>query len=91
MFVLEEACRQLNRWAEILPDKKPTIDVNLSSRQFRDPNFLTGLAELLAKWKISPDQLRLEISEAAVNPDPDAAPLVASRAEADLESQCRPG
>jgi diguanylate cyclase (GGDEF)-like protein/PAS domain S-box-containing protein len=73
MLVLEEACRQLSRWAEILPDLKPSIDVNLSSRQFRDPNFLAGLAELLARWKISPGQLRLEISEVVVNQDPEAA------------------
>jgi diguanylate cyclase (GGDEF)-like protein/PAS domain S-box-containing protein len=84
MFVLEEACRQLSRWAETLPDKKPSIDVNLSLRQFRDPNLLAGLAELLAKWKISPGQLRLEISEAAVNEDPEGA-LVVFQGLADLK------
>src|SRR3984885_1525170 len=84
MFVLEEACRQLSRWAETMPDKKPSIDVNLSSRQFRDPSFLAGLAELLAKWKITPGQLRLEISEAAVNLDPEAA-LVVFQGLADLK------
>jgi EAL domain-containing protein (putative c-di-GMP-specific phosphodiesterase class I) len=84
MFVLEEACRQLSHWAETMPDKSPSIDVNLSPRQFRDPNFLAGLAELLAKWKISPGQLRLEISEVAVNQDPDAA-LVVFQGLADLK------
>ena len=58
--------------------------MNLSSRQFRDPNFLAGLAELLAKWKISPGQLRLEISEAAVNQDPEGA-LVIFQGLADLK------
>jgi diguanylate cyclase (GGDEF)-like protein len=84
LFVLEEACRQLSRWAKTMPDKNPCIDVNLSSRQFRDPNFLPALAELLAKWKISPGQLRLEISEAAVNQDPEAA-LVVFQGLADLK------
>jgi diguanylate cyclase len=39
---------------------------------------------LLAKWKISPGQLRLEISEAAVNLDPEAA-LVVFQGLADLK------
>ncbi len=84
MFVLEEACSQLRRWAEIMPDRNLSIDVNLSSRQFRDPNFLAELGNLLAKWKISPGQLRLEISEAAVNQDPEAA-LVVFQGLADLK------
>jgi EAL domain-containing protein (putative c-di-GMP-specific phosphodiesterase class I) len=58
--------------------------VNLSSRQFRDPNLLTSLAQLLAKWKIAPGQLRLEISEAAVNQDPESA-LVVFQGLADLK------
>jgi diguanylate cyclase (GGDEF)-like protein/PAS domain S-box-containing protein len=84
MFVLDEACRQLSRWAETMPEKNLSIDVNLSSRQFRDPNFLAELANLLAKWKISPGLLRLEISEAAVNQDPEAA-LVVFQGLADLK------
>jgi diguanylate cyclase (GGDEF)-like protein/PAS domain S-box-containing protein len=83
-FVLEEACQQLSRWAETLPDAKPSIDVNLSSRQFRDVNLLAQTAELLAKWKVSPEQLRLEVSEAAVNQDPEGA-LTIFRGMADLK------
>jgi diguanylate cyclase (GGDEF)-like protein/PAS domain S-box-containing protein len=72
-FVLEHACRQLTHWAETIPGAKPSIDVNLSLRQFRDPNLLRDLAGLLSKAKFSPQQLRLEISENAVNQDPDVA------------------
>jgi diguanylate cyclase (GGDEF)-like protein/PAS domain S-box-containing protein len=75
-FVLEQACRQLGRWADSVPEAKPSIAVNLSSRQFRDPNLLPHLKELLAEWKVSPGQLRLEVSEAAVNQDPEGAPSV---------------
>jgi diguanylate cyclase (GGDEF)-like protein/PAS domain S-box-containing protein len=84
LFVLEQVCRQLNSWAETLPDAKPTIDVNLSLRQFRDPQLLGHLAELLAKWKISPGQLRLEVTEAAVNQDPEGA-LAIFKGVADLK------
>jgi diguanylate cyclase (GGDEF)-like protein/PAS domain S-box-containing protein len=72
-FVLEQACRQLNHWAATIPAAKPSIDVNLSSRQFRDPNLLSFLAGLLSKARFSPRQLRLEIAENAVNQDPEGA------------------
>ena len=84
LFVLEQACRQLNRWAETLPEAKPSIAVNLSSRQFRDPNLLACLADLLVRWKLSPGQLCLEVSEAAVNQDPEGA-LVVFQGLADLK------
>jgi diguanylate cyclase (GGDEF)-like protein/PAS domain S-box-containing protein len=84
LFVLEQACQQLSRWATELPDAKPSIDVNLSSRQFRDPNLIVRLAELLAKWKVAPEQLRLEVSETAVNQDPEGA-LAVFQGLADLK------
>jgi diguanylate cyclase (GGDEF)-like protein/PAS domain S-box-containing protein len=84
LFALEQACRQLSHWAETVPGAMPSIDVNLSSRQFRDPNLLTSLAQLLTKWKIAPGQLRLEVSEAAVNQDPESA-LVVFQGLADLK------
>ncbi len=55
LFVLEQACRQLSLGRTILPDAKPSIDVNLSSRQFRDPNLLArsrgiaGQVEVLSR------------------------------------------
>jgi EAL domain-containing protein (putative c-di-GMP-specific phosphodiesterase class I) len=53
-------------------------------RQFRDPQLLDHLSELLAKWKISPGQLRLEVTEAAVNQDPEGA-LAVFQGMADLK------
>jgi len=84
LFVLEEVCRQLSSWAETLPNAKPKIDVNLSLRQFRDPQLLEQLAALLAKWKFSPGQLRLEVTEASVNQDPEGA-LAVFQGLADLK------
>ena len=71
--MLEQVCEQLSRWAEALPEASPSIDVNLSLRQFRDPNLVGRLAELLAKWKVLPGRLRLEVPEAVVNQDPEGA------------------
>jgi EAL domain-containing protein (putative c-di-GMP-specific phosphodiesterase class I) len=45
----------------------------LSPRQFRDSRLLALLSGLLSKWNVAPGQLRLEISEAAVNQDAETA------------------
>src|SRR5580704_8667392 len=84
MFVLEQVCEQLSRWAEALPEASPSIGVKLSLRQFRHPDLVTRLAELLAKWKVLPGRLRLEVTEAAVNQDPEGA-LAIFQAIADLK------
>ena len=60
LFVLEQVCRQLNSWAETMPDARPTIDVNLSLRQFSNPQTVGSSSQPTAKWKVSPGQLRLE-------------------------------
>jgi diguanylate cyclase (GGDEF)-like protein/PAS domain S-box-containing protein len=72
-FVLEHACQQLSRWTVTLPGARPSMDVNLSSRQFRDPSLLSFVADLLSKGQFASRQLRLEVSESAVNQDPEGA------------------
>ena len=72
-FVLEQVCRQLASWQQAFPERKPSVAVNLSPRQFRDSQLLPLLADLLAKSKIAPQQLRLEVTEAAVNQDAESA------------------
>ena len=84
LFVLEQVCEQLSRWAEALPNAAPSIDVNLSLRQFRAPDLVDRLAELLAKWKVLPGRLRLEVTEAVVNQDPEGA-LAVFQAVANLK------
>ena len=83
-FVLEQVCQQLSHWSRTLPKAMPWIAVNLSVRQFRDPKLLIDVADLLARWKVLPGTLRLEVTEAAVNQDPDGATTV-FQALADLK------
>ena len=47
--------------------------MNLSLRQFRAPDLVDRVAELLAKWKVLPGRLRLEVTEAVINQDPEGA------------------
>jgi EAL domain-containing protein (putative c-di-GMP-specific phosphodiesterase class I) len=78
-FVLEQVTKQLAAWASLLPNRSPSISVNLSPRQFKHPHLLDRLAELLAQAKISPGRLRLEVTENAINQDPDYAIAVFQR------------
>jgi predicted signal transduction protein with EAL and GGDEF domain len=72
-FVLDQVCRQLGEWSRLSPQATPSISVNLSARQFRDSRLLTLLSTLLSKWKVPPQQLRLEVAESAVNLDAETA------------------
>jgi diguanylate cyclase (GGDEF)-like protein len=61
-WVLETACR----WAMELDTSiglVPSISVNLSARQFRDPGLIQDVARVLARTGLEPARLQLEISE----------------------------
>jgi predicted signal transduction protein with EAL and GGDEF domain len=63
-FVLFEACRQLRDWQWRFPDAGPlAMAVNLSPKQFSQPNLVDHVAEALAEHQLEPGCLRLEITE----------------------------
>ncbi len=78
-FVLEQVSKQLAVWASALPTRSPTISINLSPRQFKYPHLLDRLAELLSQSRVPPGRLRLEVTENAINQDPDYAIAVFQR------------
>ena len=64
-WVLTEACRQLAAWrAGGRPDLRVTV--NLSARQFADPELTDVVAEALAKADLPADALWLEITESVL-------------------------
>ena len=60
-WVLEESCRQIRAWRDA-GIEAPPIAVNLSARQF-DRLLPTRVREVLDRHDISPDWLKLEITE----------------------------
>jgi EAL domain-containing protein (putative c-di-GMP-specific phosphodiesterase class I) len=63
-WVLNEACAQLKKWHEKYPHlQNVSVNVNVSSRQFAQPNFITDVLEALQKNKLKPESLKLEITE----------------------------
>ncbi|MFN2603164.1 MAG: EAL domain-containing protein [Gemmatimonadaceae bacterium] len=73
-WVLTEACRQLKAWQEAHPREDPlSMNVNLSIKQFSQPDLLDQIANVLRVTGIPPGCLRLEITEAALIDKGDAA------------------
>jgi diguanylate cyclase (GGDEF)-like protein/PAS domain S-box-containing protein len=63
-WVLEEACRQVKEWQKLYPSDPPlAINVNLSARQFYDPDLVERVAGVLEETALEPSSLVLEITE----------------------------
>ena len=71
-FVLAEACRQSQQWAQRY-SPAPTINVNLSSRQFTSANLAEEIKRLVNEYGCQPALLNLEITESVILEDTDAA------------------
>jgi EAL domain-containing protein (putative c-di-GMP-specific phosphodiesterase class I) len=71
---LSEACRQIGEWRAAWPANRDLIiSVNLSAKQFLQPNLVADIANLLREIKLPPDALKLEITESTVMKDPAGA------------------
>ncbi len=62
-WVLEHACRQLAQWGANPALRHLFIAVNVSPRQFRQPDFVAMVSEVAATSGIRPDRLRIELTE----------------------------
>ncbi|MBF0454458.1 MAG: EAL domain-containing protein [Magnetococcales bacterium] len=71
-WVLTEACEQGVRWAKVLATPVQ-IAVNLSARQFMEPNFVEMVKKIVEESQIQPAFLELEITESMVMGDVEEA------------------
>ncbi|MBN9421368.1 MAG: EAL domain-containing protein [Candidatus Accumulibacter sp.] len=69
-WVLESACRQLALWAAT-PARGLVLAINVSARQFRQPDFVAQVQQALAASGADPACLKLELTESAVLDDVD--------------------
>jgi len=69
-WVLREACRQLVRWRERAPHL--TLSVNLSARQFWQPELVRTVQDAMRDTGAPPEGLVLEITESVLMDVPDA-------------------
>ena len=68
-WVLETACRQLAAWSGRPATAHLTLAVNVSARQFRQPDFIGQVVELLERSGADPHKLKLELTESMLLDD----------------------
>jgi diguanylate cyclase (GGDEF)-like protein/PAS domain S-box-containing protein len=67
MWVLEDACRQLQEWKGLFPQAAELVmSVNLSPRQLSSPNLVEKIICALDNAALPPSQLKLEITESGI-------------------------
>ncbi|MFI9332191.1 putative bifunctional diguanylate cyclase/phosphodiesterase [Kitasatospora sp. NPDC052868] len=82
-WVLEESCRQAQRWLTEFPDTETFVSVNLAARQIWDSDVVADVAEVLDRTGLPARLLQLEITESALL-GPGGRPLQALQALADM-------
>jgi len=71
-WVLRSACQQVKRWQD-KGYKGLYVAVNLSARQFREPDLVDTVEEILNNMGIAPNCLKLEVTESCVMDNPEMA------------------
>ncbi|NJN20067.1 MAG: EAL domain-containing protein [Leptolyngbya sp. RL_3_1] len=72
-WICEQACHQARQWKQQFPAVSLGISINLSGRQFEQPNLVEELAAIIQKTGIEGLMLKLEITESMVMGDVEAA------------------
>ena len=68
--VLGEACRQARAWQRLYPSRPPlALYVNLSAREFHEPNLVAQVSEVLRESGLEASYLVLEITEGTAMED----------------------
>jgi len=66
LWVLRTACRQLARWQDDPRACDLNLAVNVSARQFRQPDFVAQVSTVVRETGIKPHLLKLELTESLV-------------------------
>jgi len=71
-WVMADACRQVREWQGRFPRDEPlTLSVNLSVKQFAQPDFVANLVGIVRTSGLDPRCLKLEITETIAIDDPE--------------------
>lgn len=68
-WVLDEACAQLARWHDNERMRDLALTVNVSARQFVQPDFVEQVAALVERHRIEPARLKLELTNSVASGD----------------------
>jgi diguanylate cyclase (GGDEF)-like protein/PAS domain S-box-containing protein len=73
LHVLRTGLRQVREWRATAGNEDLFVSVNLSTRQFRAPNLVGAIEDILAEIDVPGAALQLEITESALMQNPGAA------------------
>ena len=72
-WVIDQACRQLSVWSGRAETRGLSVAINVSARQFREPNFVANIAAAMNRYAVTPALFKLELTEGVVLFDFDEA------------------
>lgn len=78
-LVLRESCRQLQEWQSTICQRPITMSVNLSGKQFAQPDLVAQVKEILDETGLDPKYLKLEITESVVMENAEVARTMLSQ------------
>jgi diguanylate cyclase (GGDEF)-like protein/PAS domain S-box-containing protein len=82
-WVLREACQQLRAWQEQFPSDPPlSISVNLSGKQFSQPDLIQCISQTLQETGLDANSLKIEITESAIIENIDDAAMMLKQIKA---------
>ena len=62
-LVLLQACAQLREWQRDARTRDLVLAINVSAKQFRQPDFCVGVEDAVRRYGIAPARLKLELTE----------------------------
>lgn len=68
-WVLESVCEQIKLWEHDPLTRELQIAVNVSARQFHQPDFVALVDDVIKRTRIDPSRLKLELTESMVLDD----------------------
>ena len=76
-WVLWQSLRQLSEWQGLFAEGRGlTMSVNLSGKQFQDPDLVGQIEGMLAEAGVEPGSLKLEVTESAIMENPEQAAAI---------------
>ncbi len=82
-LLLREACLQLRSWQAQFPSDPPlTMSVNVTSKEFAQPDLAAQFRTILADIGVQPSSINVEITETIAMSDPHSSNLVLSELKA---------
>lgn len=68
-WVIETACAQLQAWKDQSKTRNISLSVNVSQKQFQQPDFIQKTTKVINKYAVEPNKLKIELTESVLAED----------------------